>query len=61
MVSEAGPAHLGRVLPQFHRDSLAGPVRNDQVHSLVTVGNLIYLVHSLAAQHSSEATPMEAR
>ncbi len=58
-VSEAGLAHLERALPQFRRDSLARPLRNDQVHSLVTVGNLIDLVHSLAAQHRTEATPMK--
>ncbi|WP_062984634.1 hypothetical protein [Nocardia anaemiae] len=58
MVSEAGLAHLGPVRPQFHRNSSASPPRNDQVHSLITVGNLIDLVHSLVAQHKSEATPM---
>lgn len=46
-----GLAHLERVLPRFRRDSLADPLRNDQVHSLVTVSNLIDLVPSLAAQH----------
>ncbi|WP_051182411.1 acyl carrier protein [Nocardia vinacea] len=57
--SEVGLAHLERVLPRFRRDSLADPLRNDQVHSLITVGNLIDLVHSLAAQHRTEATPPE--
>ncbi|MEV6338451.1 phosphopantetheine-binding protein [Nocardia vinacea] len=57
--SVVGLAHLERVLPRFRRDSLADPLRNDQVHSRVTVGNLIDLVHSLAAQHRTEATPLE--
>ncbi|WP_216905488.1 acyl carrier protein [Nocardia noduli] len=50
IVTDVGLAHLEKVLPQFDRDSLTGPLRGDQVLGLVTVGNLIDLVHLLAAR-----------
>lgn len=58
-VSEVGLAQLERMLPQFDRDSLTRPLRSDQVLELVTVGNLIDLVHRVAAQDKGRAASME--
>ncbi|MET8874991.1 phosphopantetheine-binding protein [Nocardia sp. NPDC004604] len=58
-VSEMGLAHLERVLPQFNSDSLTRPLRSGQVLELVTVGNLLDLVHRLAAQERGQAESVE--
>ncbi|MBL1076440.1 acyl carrier protein [Nocardia sp. 2] len=60
VVTEVGLAHLEKVLPQFDRSQLNGrPLRGEQVLGLVTVGNLVDLVHLLAARQQVEQ-PAEA-
>ncbi|WP_067723045.1 acyl carrier protein [Nocardia yamanashiensis] len=54
IVTDVGLAHLETVLPQFDRAALTGPLRAEQVLSLVTVGNLIDLVHLLASRQQAE-------
>ncbi|WP_024805016.1 acyl carrier protein [Nocardia sp. BMG51109] len=49
VVSDVGLAHLEKVLPQFDRSQLDGPLKADQVLGLITVQNLIDLVVDRAA------------
>lgn len=49
VVNDTGLTHLEKVLPQFHRSQLDGPLTADQVLGLFTVENLTDLVAGRAA------------
>ncbi|WP_405484660.1 acyl carrier protein [Nocardia sp. NBC_00511] len=59
IVSEIGLAHLEKVLPQFDRSKLNGPLRGEQVLGLVTVRNLVDLVAQRAAEGPADAEAAE--
>ncbi len=53
VVNDTGLTHLEKVLPQFDRGQLDGPLTADQVLGLFTVQNLTDLINDRAAADSA--------